>query len=262
MALADFDQTDRSRWYFGDLTREQANQLLNEKVDSGTFLVRDSSTMPGEYVLCVREDQRVSHYIINKMITDTGSRFRIGDQDFPDIPSLLNFYKTHYLDTTSLIRPVEKEVIQVIARFDFAGRDPDDLPFRKGEILTVVKKDEEGWWTARNNRGEEGSIPVPYIEVHTEENGIAGVDQEPVPMSSSSTEGPQRPRSLPAYARVVTMRIPNAYDRTALKLEVGDIVCVTATPISGQWEGELNGKTGHFPFTHVQFIEQSDSNPL
>lgn len=42
------------RWYFGSIGRETANQILNERVDSGTFLVRDSSTMPGEYVLCVR----------------------------------------------------------------------------------------------------------------------------------------------------------------------------------------------------------------
>ena len=42
-------------------------------------------------------------------------------------------------------------------------QDPDDLPFRKGEILTVVSKDEEQWWTARNSIGQTGSIPVPYI---------------------------------------------------------------------------------------------------
>ena len=29
--------------------------------------------------------------------------------------------------------------------------------------------------------------------------------------------------------------------------------------ISGQWEGELNGKVGHFPFTHVEFIDGVDS---
>lgn len=49
--------------------------------------------------------------------------------------------------------------------------------------------------------------------------------------------------------------MPNAYDKTALKLEVGDIILVTKTNINGQWEGELKGKTGHFPFTHVEFIE-------
>jgi len=29
--------------------------------------------------------------------------------------------------------------------------------------------------------------------------------------------------------------------------------------INGQWEGELNGKVGHFPFTHVEFIDSSES---
>ena len=73
-------------------------------------------------LLHCREDQKVSHYIINKINTDPETRYRIGDQDFPDIPSLLNFYKTHYLDTTSLIRPAEKKEIKVIARYDFEGR--------------------------------------------------------------------------------------------------------------------------------------------
>jgi len=66
-------------------------------------------------------------------------------------------------------------------------------------------------------------------------------------------------RSLPAYARVKQSRVPNAYDKTALRLEVGDIVKVTKMSINGQWEGELNGKVGHFPFTHVEFIDSSES---
>ena len=53
-----------------------------------------------------REDNKVSHYIINIIQVGGTNLFRIGDQEFPDLPSLLNFYKTHYLDTTSLIRPV------------------------------------------------------------------------------------------------------------------------------------------------------------
>ena len=54
-------------------------------------------------------------------------------------------------------------------------------------------------------------------------------------------------------------RVPNAYDKTALRLEVGDIVQVTKMSINGQWEGKLNGKVGHFPFTHVEFIDNTDS---
>lgn len=41
------------------------------------------------------------------------------------------------------------------------------------------------------------------------------------------------------YARVKQARVPNAYDDTALKLQVGDIIRVTKINISGQWEGEL-----------------------
>jgi proto-oncogene C-crk len=49
-------------------------------------------------------------------------------------------------------------------------------------------------------------------------------------------------RKLPAYARVKQARVPNAYDKTALRLEVGDTVKVTKMHINGQWEGELHGK--------------------
>jgi len=58
--------------------------------------------------VCVfREGSKVSHYIINSKTGDGGvMRFHIGDMVFPSIPELLIFYKTHYLDTTSLVRPV------------------------------------------------------------------------------------------------------------------------------------------------------------
>lgn len=38
------------------------------------------------------------------------------------------------------------------------------MPFKKGEILTVISKDEEQWWTAKNSFGAKGSIPVPYVQ--------------------------------------------------------------------------------------------------
>lgn len=50
-------------------------------------------------------------------------------------------------------------------------------------------------------------------------------------------------------------RIPNAYDKTALRLEIGDRVKVLKMNASGTWEGELNGKIGQFPFTYVEWEE-------
>jgi len=264
-------------WYFGAMSRQEATDILLAEKEGGVFLVRDSTTIQGDYVLCVREDSKVSHYIINKIQQGEQTRYRIGDQMFTDLPALLNFYKVHYLDTTPLIRPAVKKVETVRAKFDFDGQDPDDLPFKKGETLTIISKDEEQWWTARNSLGQTGSVPVPYITViekshpsmpppSFQQNGgnnsqsPGGGSSNPQVTNHTNSDTPKNKlvnvqRQLPAYARVKQARVPNAYDRTALRLEVGDIVTVTKMSINGQWEGELRGKVGHFPFTHVEFID-------
>jgi len=276
MAIS-FDQHDKESWYFGAMSRQEATDILLAEKEGGVFLVRDSTTIQGDYVLCVREDSKVSHYIINKIQQGEQTRYRIGDQMFTDLPALLNFYKVHYLDTTPLIRPAVKKVETVRAKFDFDGQDPDDLPFKKGETLTIISKDEEQWWTARNSLGQTGSVPVPYITViekshpsmpppfHQQNGGgntssTGGSTNPQVTNHTPNSETPKNKlvnvqRQLPAYARVKQARVPNAYDRTALRLEVGDIVTVTKMSINGQWEGELQGKRGHFPFTHVEFID-------
>lgn len=308
---ATFDQYDKSSWYFGAMSRQDASDLLMGEKEGGVFLVRDSTSIHGDFVLCVREDSKVSHYIINKIQQGDQIRYRIGDQMFPDIPNLLAFYKLHYLDTTPLIRPAPKKTQRVIAKYDFEGNDPEDLPFRKGEILTIISKDEEQWWTARNSLGQTGSVPVPYVQKYEEDANtslecssrpdsagsgtsnststsnsntnslhqtlqqqaqVTGTQQ----VTTGSTGSTGQPdgvqtntrrsniqRTLPAFAKVKQARVPNAYDKTALKLEVGDMIKVTKTNINGQWEGELHGKVGHFPFTHVEFIdnEPSEGNP-
>ncbi|RZC32361.1 adapter molecule Crk [Asbolus verrucosus] len=261
-----FDHEDKSSWYFGPISRQEATDLLMAERGGGVFLVRDSATCVGDYVLCVKEDSKVSHYIINKMQQMDQIKYRIGDQIFPDLPSLLSFYKLHYLDTTPLIRPASRKVEKVIAKFDFDGQDPDDLVFKRGEILTIIAKDEEQWWTAINSAGTKGSIPVPYVQKYEEGQttveiprpGSGGGVTASAQQAEAAMKRSQMQRKLPAKARVKQVRVPNAYDKTALKLEIGDIITVTKTNINGQWEGELNGKTGYFPFTHVEFLDNDN----
>jgi proto-oncogene C-crk len=65
----------------------------------------------------------VCHYIINKVSDDNdgSTRYKIGDRFFPDLPSLLSFYKLHYLDTTPLVRPAIRKLEKVEAKHDFEG---------------------------------------------------------------------------------------------------------------------------------------------
>ncbi len=53
-----------------------------------------------------REENKISHYIINKIEVEGESRFKIGENTFHDLPALLTFYKHHYLDTTPLVKAV------------------------------------------------------------------------------------------------------------------------------------------------------------
>jgi proto-oncogene C-crk len=267
--MADFDPQDKNSWYFGMVSREETNSILQSERDNGVFLVRDSTSIKGDFVVCVKEDNKVSHYIVNKIQSGGAVRFRIGDQEFPNLPALLKFYKTHYLDTTPLIRPAQRQKYR--AKYKFTGRDPDDLPFEKGEILTIIRKDEDQWWTACNERGQNGLVPVPYIErciddprlnAPSSPEPVGDLEKYTVPPPHQLLPGPDLinggQRKLPALARVIRNRDPNAYDKSALKLKVGDEVMVTSMNLSGQWEGEVNGQKGFFPFTHVKFLDAND----
>ncbi|XP_015733846.1 crk-like protein [Coturnix japonica] len=293
-SAARFDSSDRSSWYVGPVSRAEAQTRLQGQ-RHGMFLVRDSSTCPGDYVLSVSENSRVSHYIINSL---PNRRFKIGDQEFEHLPALLEFYKIHYLDTTTLIEPAprypspqmgsgsaptmsaaEENVEYVRTLYDFPGNDAEDLPFKKGEILVIVEKPEEQWWSARNKDGRIGMIPVPYVEKlvrssvgkHGNRNSNSyGIPEpahayaqpqttSPLPTVSSTPGAVINPlpstQNGPVYAKAIQKRVPCAYDKTALALEVGDIVKVTRMNINGQWEGEVNGRKGLFPFTHVKIFD-------
>lgn len=103
------------------MSRQDATDILMNEREGGVFLVRDSNTIVGDYVLCVKEDLKVSHYIINKIQQNDQTIHRIGDQSFSDLPELLAFYILHYLDTTPLRRPVSRKIERVVGKFDFDG---------------------------------------------------------------------------------------------------------------------------------------------
>lgn len=67
-----FDSEDRGSWYWGRLSRQDAVSLLQGQ-RHGVFLVRDSITIPGDYVLSVSENSKVSHYIINSISSNRQS---------------------------------------------------------------------------------------------------------------------------------------------------------------------------------------------
>lgn len=55
---------------------------------------------------------------------------------------------------------------KAVALYSFAGEEPGDLPFRKGDVITILKKSDSqnDWWTGRVNENE-GVFPANYVEL-------------------------------------------------------------------------------------------------
>lgn len=48
-----------------------------------------------------------------------------------------------------------------IGTFNFEAENPDELPFKKGDILMVLEKNDDGWWKGELN-GKVGVFPSNY----------------------------------------------------------------------------------------------------
>ncbi|XP_041466481.1 crk-like protein isoform X1 [Lytechinus variegatus] len=263
-------------WYFGEIGKEQAEKLLEDK-RVGTFLVRDSTEVKGGYVLSVREKSEVCHYLI----TNRNGEFQIGDQIFSDLPEIVTFYQSHLLETTSLVEPpshrssqpnqsTDQEVTSTLERFrvkyNFPGNDPEDLPARKNDILTLLKREEQQWFMMRNVEGKEGMFPSNYLESSPVEPQ-PGSGQEGLYTPPQDETLPELPTKLYTsvipYAKAIQDRAPLEYDPSELKFTKGDFIKVLKQNKDGIWEGELsNGRRGVFPSSYVEILPQEEADKI
>ncbi|KAM4804346.1 nephrocystin-1-like isoform X4 [Urocitellus parryii] len=60
-----------------------------------------------------------------------------------------------------------------IALGDFTAQQVGDLTFKKGEILLVIEKKPDGWWIAKDSKGNEGLIPRTYLEIKSRPSRVS-----------------------------------------------------------------------------------------
>ena len=60
-------------------------------------------------------------------------------------------------------RKFENEAVMVL--FDFHAADENDVDVRRGEVVTVLNRDDEDWWWVMRDDGIEGFIPSSYVSI-------------------------------------------------------------------------------------------------
>uniref|UniRef100_A0A8C4ZNY8 Intersectin 1 (SH3 domain protein) n=1 Tax=Gadus morhua TaxID=8049 RepID=A0A8C4ZNY8_GADMO len=65
------------------------------------------------------------------------------------------------------LAPSHSALCQVIGMYDYVAQNDDELAFLKGQVITVISKDDCDWWKGELN-GREGLFPSNYVKLTTD----------------------------------------------------------------------------------------------
>lgn len=75
---------------------------------------------------------------------------------------------------------------QFLVMYDFVGQSANEFSLRKGELVTVVQKESNGWWLTKNEKGQ-GWAPSAYLEEQAPPPPV--VRQQPPPPPPGKANG-------------------------------------------------------------------------
>lgn len=86
------------RWFHGHITGKEAEKQLMEKGKYGSYLVRESQSKPGDFVLSVKNEDKVTHVKIRRQ----NGKFDVGGgEQLDSLADLVEHYKKHPMVETS-----------------------------------------------------------------------------------------------------------------------------------------------------------------
>ncbi|KAK2193786.1 hypothetical protein NP493_5g04010 [Ridgeia piscesae] len=134
----------KQRWFHGQIKGKAAEKMLMDKGKEGSFLVRGSRSNPGDFVLSVRNGEKIHHVMIvckeDKYILAGNED---GDESFTNLTDLVEHYKEEGLkerngDDIKLVMPFNATHITAsgindrIKELDKDGATKDDAKPKKG----------------------------------------------------------------------------------------------------------------------------------
>lgn len=132
--------------------------------------------------------------------------------------------------------PASEEI--VFALYDYDATESTELTFKAGAKISVLKKDESGWWEGKLNNGQSGMFPSNFVSKDAPAGG-------PPAAAAAAT---------PAFPKCRALYTYEAEEAAELTIHEGEILTV-----EGEDEGWYNGQNekgqrGRYPSNYVEML--------
>ncbi|XP_077371628.1 1-phosphatidylinositol 4,5-bisphosphate phosphodiesterase gamma-2 isoform X3 [Festucalex cinctus] len=180
-------------WFYGNLSREEAEDYLLRIPRDGAFLIREREREPDSFAITFRGDGKVKHCRIQK----EGGVYLLGTTtEFESLVEMVNYFKKKPLYRKTKLRyPVTPDLVArfstvndsaslyemktyvdpneigsslpkntVRAVYSYKAEMADELSFNKGALIHNVSKNNDGWWKGDHGGNVQLFFPANYVE--------------------------------------------------------------------------------------------------
>ena len=137
--------------------------------------------------------------------------------------------------------------INAVAKFNYEGKQEDELSLRKGDNVIVMEKEADGWWRGRCG-ARIGWFPFNYVEEH----------EEPSP---PDTEQALSSKEKLFVCGVIALYSFNSGNPEELPFEKGDLMDIVDQPPDDPdwWEArKSDGTVGLVPRNYVEVVHDAE----
>ncbi|XP_077687642.1 1-phosphatidylinositol 4,5-bisphosphate phosphodiesterase gamma-2 isoform X1 [Eretmochelys imbricata] len=185
-------------WYYPNLSRGEAEDMLMRIPRDGAFLIRKRDE-PDSFAMTFRAEGKVKHFRIQQ----EGRLFVLGTSAyFESLVELVTYYEKHTLYRKMKLRyPVTEELLErystekdinalydvkmyvepneitpsvpqrtVKAIYDYKAKRSDELSFCRGALIHNVTKESGGWWQGDYGEKVQHYFPSNYVEDMSTDN--------------------------------------------------------------------------------------------
>jgi hypothetical protein len=119
---------------------------------------------------------------------------------------------------------------------------------KKGDQILVLEKNNNGWWKGECN-GVIGLFPSNYVKPFSESQNTTNDDDGVIEVEDESVLRKKKP-----IGRARVLYSYQGSTSAELTIEPNQVVTILGKLENGWWQGELNGRYGHFPGEYVEEI--------